>query len=343
MRDFTAVAVALPMLEDAATIRGSRPAQPDRARPRRRAAPLWTRRRVVALLVAYVVGLGGMVLVKGLFISADRYFLILLVPALALGLGAAYVRDFLPFVAAIIAYEELRGVAHLLRPDPFYAPMIEFDRFLFGGHLPTVVLQDWLWTGSLQWYDNLLAVVLRAHFFVPPTLLFLIWLERRELFYRCATTLVAVSLAGALIFAAFPAAPPWRASEVGRIPRVEKIGSVQGATPVKAPKSWIESQLLPNPYAAVPSLHTAYSLLTLLFALAWRRRVGLAFLAYPAVMWFSIVYFADHYVADIAVGALLAVAGWVAVGRLLRGPLARLAGPYPPPLAGARTFGGTTP
>jgi hypothetical protein len=307
---------------------------------------LWTRRRVVALLVAYVVGLGGMIWAKGLFISPDRYFLVLLVPALALGVARPYVRDFLPFVAAILAYEELRGLAHTLRPDPFYAPMIDFDRFFFFGHVPSVVLQDWMWSGSIQWYDQVLGLVARAHFFVPPTLLFLIWLERRELFYRAAIALVGVSMVGALVFLIFPAAPPWRASEVGLLPHLVKVGSEQAAaSPVDAPRSFIANLMLPNPYAAVPSLHTAYSLLTMLFALAWRPRIGVVFIAYPLVMWFTIVYFADHYVADIAVGAGMALAAWWVAGRLLRpgARLARFAGPFSPPLATARTFGGQKP
>ena len=57
---------------------------------------VWTRRRVAALVLGYLAGLAGMILVKGVFLSADRYFLILLVPAVALGVGRAYVRDFLP-------------------------------------------------------------------------------------------------------------------------------------------------------------------------------------------------------------------------------------------------------
>jgi len=304
---------------------------------------LWTRRRIVAMLVAYVVGLGGIVWLKGLFISPDRYFLVLLVPALVLGVARPYVRDFLPFVALIIFYEELRGLAHVINPEPFYEPMIAFDRVLFG-RLPTSIIQDLLWHGTLQWYDKVLAVVQRAHFFVPPTLLFLIWLERRELYYRCALTLLVVSFAGAFTFLVFPAAPPWKASETGRIEHVVKIGDVRNVTPVRSPRSWIESQLHPNPVAAVPSLHTAYSLLTVVFAFAWRRRVGWAFVVYPALMWFTIVYFADHYVFDIVVGAVFAVAAWHVAGRLLRrgGPLNRLAGPHAPPLAAAHTFGGPT-
>ena len=111
---------------------------------------IWTRRRVATLVLGYLVGLGAMVLVKGVFLSADRYFLILLVPALALRTGRAYIRDFLPFIVLVLLYEEARGVAHLLHPSPFYEPMLLFDRWLGFGEVPTIRLQDWLWQGHLS-------------------------------------------------------------------------------------------------------------------------------------------------------------------------------------------------
>ncbi|HNI42654.1 MAG TPA: hypothetical protein PK272_08280, partial [Methanoregulaceae archaeon] len=52
------------------------------------------------------------------FISGDRYFLILLVAALALGLGEAYVRDFLPFVVLILLYEEVTAGEDLAESTP---------------------------------------------------------------------------------------------------------------------------------------------------------------------------------------------------------------------------------
>jgi membrane-associated phospholipid phosphatase len=269
---------------------------------------------VATLVLGYLAGLGGMILARGVFLSADRYFLILLVPALALRVGRAYVRDFLPFIVLVLIYEEARGVAHLLHPSPFYEPMLMFDRWIGFGEVPTVRLQDLLWQGHLQWYDHALSLLDRLHFIVPPTLLLLIWLERREVYYRCAATLIAVSFAGALTFLAFPAAPPWL---------------------VATSKSWIESQILSNPVAAVPSLHAAYALLVLLFAYAWRGRIA-AWIAAPYTigMWFTIVYLADHYVVDIVVGAAYAMTCWYLVPRLFRRtPLRRLIGPFPSPLA----------
>jgi hypothetical protein len=297
---------------------------------------LWTRRRVATLVVGYLAGLGAMVLVKGVFLSADRYFLILLVPAVALRAGRAYVRDFLPFIVLVLLYEEARGLAHVLHPHPFYEPMLTLDRWIGLGQVPTIRLQGWLWHGHLEWYDHALSLLDRLHFIVPPTLLLVIWLERREVFYRCAATLVAVSYAGAATFLAFPAAPPWLASKHHLVPHVYRIGYIEGgSSPVATSKSWIEAHILSNPVAAVPSLHAAYSLLVLLFAYAWRGRIGAwCAVPYTAGMWFTVIYLGDHYVVDIVVGAAYALAGWVLVPRLLRAtPLRVLLGPFPSPLA----------
>ncbi|MCX6411215.1 MAG: phosphatase PAP2 family protein [Actinobacteria bacterium] len=305
---------------------------------------LWTRNRIALLIVGYLVGLGGMILIKGIYLSPDRYFVILLVPALVLGVGKGYVRDFLPLIIGIFIYEELRGVAHILNPEPYYMPHLKFDEIIFFGNNLTIVLQDLLWTGQVMWYDQVLGLLNRAHFIVPPTLLLLIWLENRALYYRALLTIVGCSMLGAVIFLIYPAAPPWAAAQIGLLPEMTKIGYAQAdASPIKASKSLIESLMLPNPYAAVPSLHTAYSTLVAIFALRWHRRFGYVMCIYPLAMYFCIVYFADHYVSDILVGIAVALFAWWAAGRLIARPgrLHRLAGPFPPPIASAR-FGSTT-
>ena len=303
------------------------------------ARSVWTTARIAVLVLAYLAGLGGMILLKGVYLSPDRYFLILLVPALVLGVAKGYVRDFLPLIVAILVYEQLRGLAHLANPDPFYRPHMEFDELILFGRNGSVVLQEWLWTGTVQWYDQVLGLLNRAHFIVPPTLLFLIWLDNRALYYRAATALVGASLIGALIFLLYPAAPPWAASQIGLLPELTKIGYAQAAAaPVSASKSFIEGLMLPNPYAAVPSLHTGYSTLVAIFALSWKRRFGYVMLLYPLTMYFCIVYFADHYISDILVGLAVAIVAWWGAGRLIDRPLGLgvLAGPFIPPITTAR-------
>ena len=129
--------------------------------------------------VAFAIALLAQILTFGVSLTPDRYVLVLLAPALVLGRGRRFLLDFVPFVLLIVLYEESRGIAHTLHPSPYYRPQLDAEKFLFFGHIPTVSLQNWLWTGSLQWYDQFLSFMTRVHFIVPPTLAFALWLKRR--------------------------------------------------------------------------------------------------------------------------------------------------------------------
>jgi hypothetical protein len=265
--------------------------------------------------VAFAIALLAQVLTFGLSLTPDRYALVLLAPALVIGRGRRFLLDFVPFVALIVLYEESRGIAHSLHPSPYYLPQLDAEKFLFFGHVPTVVLQNWLWTGHLQWYDEFLSSMTRVHFIVPPTLAFCLWLKRRALYYRFAATLLALSFAGAFTFWLFPAAPPWAAAAKGLIPPVANPAGVQAAdSPLPTDSGPLYHLVSGNPYAAVPSLHEGYSMLFFLFVvlLAWNTRwrwpvTGVAFL-YPVVQSIAVVYTANHYVIDLLIGAVYAFA-----------------------------------
>jgi membrane-associated phospholipid phosphatase len=68
---------------------------------------------------------------------------------------------------------------------------------------------------------------------------------------------------------------------------------------------------LANPVAAVPSLHTAYPVLIMLFfwsaAGRWRWWLPL----YPIAMSFALIYTSEHYFFDILLGWLYAIAVYV--------------------------------
>ena len=109
------------------------------------------------------------------------------------------------FAALIFAYSELRGLAHVIQPQPFYTPQLNLDKWLFGGHVPTVEMQGWWWTGSMHWYDHLLIDVGKLHYIVPTLLAFLLWMRRRALFFRFASSMLVLCFL-------FVAALVWRRS-----------------------------------------------------------------------------------------------------------------------------------
>jgi membrane-associated phospholipid phosphatase len=243
---------------------------------------------------------------------------VLLLPALVMRRGKLYLRDFGLFAALIVVYSELRGVAHVIRPEPYYTPQLNLDKWLFAGHVPTVEMQGWWWTGTMRWYDHLMIDYSKLHFLVPPLLAFALWMKRRALFFRFASSMLALSFAAALTFLLFPAAPPWAAGKTLLTPTVTKIDDSSWTS---VSSSFSLSKLITgNPDAAIPSLHAGYALLCFLFVagLVWRKRwrwfVIVPAALYPLTLSFARVYSGDHYVIDLLAGYLYAAAVYMAVG-----------------------------
>jgi membrane-associated phospholipid phosphatase len=64
-----------------------------------------------------------------------------------------------------------------------------------------------------------------------------------------------------------------------------------------------------NVFAAIPSLHAAYPVISLYFAVKMRLRLAsFMFLVILLGIWFSAVYSRHHYILDVLLGAACAVA-----------------------------------
>ncbi len=301
-------------------------------RPRRRVAlpgdwgaPVSpTRARAVAAALALVASAALVTRVDGLDWTPDRMLLVFLVPALVLRGAVRYLRDFVPFALLIFAYAELRGLAHVVAPHPFYSPQLRLEHALFGA-VPAQWLQARLWDGTTRWYDTLADGLLRVHYVAPPLLAFLLWVGSRARFFRFAASMIALSFAAAVVFAAFPAAPPWAAAQAGLLPGVVKLPHPFAQAPAAGinAHSSLGSIVPGNPYAAIPSLHAGYAFLVFLTVASLALRYGgrlrwpLAALcfAYPLAQSFAVVYTGNHYVVDIVVGDLFALAAFVGTNR----------------------------
>jgi membrane-associated phospholipid phosphatase len=258
----------------------------------------------------------------GLSLTADRYLVILFVPALVLRRGRVYLRDFGLFAVLMLVYAEARGFAHYVRPQPYYAPQLHLEKWLFGGIVPTAELQRLWWHGTLHWWDKLLFDVAKLHFVVPPLLAFALWIRRRALFFRFATSMLALSFAGAITFLLYPSAPPWAAGRALLTPTVTRIDD--GPWSAVPNSVSLSSVVQSNPYAAIPSLHGGYAMLVYLFVVSlawgtrWRWPVAIASACYPLALSFSVVYTGNHYVVDILIGYAYAAVTFVLVRRFWR-------------------------
>ena len=73
---------------------------------------------------------------------------------------------------------------------------------------------------------------------------------------------------------------------------------------------------IPNPIAAIPSLHAVYPIYITLFALNHWGKKALPIVLYPLSIGFAIVYLGHHYVIDFIAGGLVALCAYLIVFTL---------------------------
>lgn len=282
------------------------------------------------------VGIVGTLLCLALYVNEpsfptpDKLLVLVLFVGLIFGQAIELFKRLAPFVLLLAVYESFRGIADHLNTNVNYMFMPIADRLMFFGELPTNALQNVMWNGQVQWYDFALYVAYMLHYVLPIFLAVLIWKKRESHYWRFITTYVLVSFAGFVTFVLFPAAPPWMASDAGLIEPISRVSSsVWFALGIQDFPS-LYSQVSPNPVAAVPSLHAAYSTLFCLFIFQlFKGRWRYITLLYPSAIYFGTVYMGEHYLIDEILGGLYAAVGFLAAVPVTK-QLGRLVERIPP-------------
>jgi membrane-associated phospholipid phosphatase len=263
--------------------------------------------------VAYLVLVFGVMLWRGISIEPEFVVLALLLIAIALGRGRSFVVDWLPFLVLFLAYEEMRGFA----AKTGFAPhdLSGLERLLFGGTIPTLVLQHAFYhPGVVSWQDVAAMFFYFMHFPLPIVVGFYFWVNSREHYRRFVAALLLMSFLAFATYLFFPSAPPWYQFK----DQVVKINdkTVAALWDGRYFVSEIYTSFNPNRFAAFPSLHAAFPTLAAVYA--WRRYrvLAIGLIAWTVAVLFSIVYLGEHYVVD-ALDGFLYVAAATAIVELV--------------------------
>ena len=195
------------------------------------------------------------------------------------------------------------------------------DRLFAGGVTPTERLQDAFYTpGSTGILDYLTTGVHTSYYVMPHLVAVALWwygsrTEKTTAFRQYLVASIAMMAIGLLLYALLPTSPPWIEATVDDEMLVHRITRASNAGETRDPEQVYTFFTDPNPVAAMPSLHTAITVL-MAFAL-WRVRsvLGIAGAVYSVAMGFSLVYLGEHYLVDVIAGAGLAVIVTFAVNR----------------------------
>jgi hypothetical protein len=213
----------------------------------------------------------------------------------------------------ILAYQLARGVADRSPSVAFENArgVIDFERRVTG-----------LWELSLQsWTESfhLLGLLTSwtywlSQFAVVGLALLWVYFRHYDHFFRFRNLLMLANLIGLVGYVLLPTAPPRFFPQLGFVDTLASLGTPNHGSSLV--------QLASNPYAAMPSLHSADALivgvtLAVLIRPLWLKAL---WLIWPLWVWFAVMATANHFWLDIAAGIAVVL---VAAAFIHRRPLRR--------------------
>ena len=151
-----------------------------------------------------------------------------------------------------------------------------------------------------------------SQFVIVAVALLWIYFRAHERFFRFRDTLIAANLIGLIGYVLVPTAPPRMFPTAGFHDTLAEHSTINHSSAAVAVSA--------NPYAAMPSLHSADALIVgVTMALVVRRPwAKVLWLAWPAWVWFSVMATGNHFWLDIAAGVVVAGVAALHVARWRR-------------------------
>jgi membrane-associated phospholipid phosphatase len=210
----------------------------------------------------------------------------------------------------LAAYQVARGVADRNPPRAFDNGLhvIGIERnahALFEVTLQRIVDGSQLLAALASWtYWN-------SEFTVVGLALLFVYLRRNEAFVRFRNAILLSNVIGLVGYVLLPTAPPRMFPDLGFADTLADFGGLNHGSGLV--------EIAANPYAAMPSLHSADALIVglVLFSVCRNRFFKAAWLLWPAWVWFSVMATGNHFWLDVLAGVVVAAIG---LGIVYGGP-----------------------
>lgn len=239
----------------------------------------------------------------------------LLVAYFAFPLSRKIFWAFLFFVVYWLIYDALRIYPNYMVNSVSIEELYNLEKSIFGIHTSDGVLtpNEYAKANATPFLD-----VLAPSFYltwVPLPMLFVLYLFFTDKFTMAKFTaaFLLINIVGLIIYYIYPAAPPWFVSEYGFEFRPGTPGSAAGLLKfddyfgIDIFKNMYEKN--GNVFAAIPSLHSAFPMLLLYYGIKKRMIIAsVFFFIILAGIWFAAVYTNHHYIIDVLLGGLTALA-----------------------------------
>jgi membrane-associated phospholipid phosphatase len=214
------------------------------------------------------------------------------------------------FVMADLLYETVRGISESNQAIPFQnaRSLISTEKSLH--FFVEQSIQSWAMDHRVL-IDFANFMYVNSHFVITTSALVWLYLRHNEKFYFVRNMFV-VAMGLALVgYLLLPTAPPRFFPELGFVDTLSYYVNVKHDSGLVT--------LFFNPYAAVPSMHVAFSLLIAgpAMLIVRRRASKVLWALYPLVVAFVVVVTGNHWLLDAFAGAAVAGAAAIVSARVL--------------------------
>jgi membrane-associated phospholipid phosphatase len=224
-------------------------------------------------------------------------------------------RQILLFVGGYVLYQLVNGLIATGNPyKPFgdATKVIDLERglhvFVEPGIQAWALNKHWL-IDAADW------AYLYSHYVITVGVMAFIYFRRNSAFYFMRNMFIVAMMIALVGYAVFPTAPPDLMPEWGFTDAISQFFGTPHIDGSGAATAFV------NIYAAVPSMHVCFAVMTgwPMARLARRRAAKIAWALYPAWITFVVVATGNHYLTDVFLGALTAgIAALVAKQLLAR-------------------------
>ncbi len=203
------------------------------------------------------------------------------------------VRNWIPIVFILIAYENLGDLVHLVNPHDADPALVEIDAALFLGHNPTLMLERVI----RPWFSEIMHMCYVNYYPFLPVIGFVLYMGRD--YHRFRNVMMSVILGFYLGYVGYLLVPT-----VG--PRYHMADlftvSVEGTTMLSSKVYEMLNALESTRRDCFPSLHTAITVIVTVYAFRYRRWLFWLMLPFCLGIIMATMYLRYHYVIDVIAG-----------------------------------------
>lgn len=249
--------------------------------------------------------------IPNVFVGAIQRFFVVLFAIFVVWLIARYkpnwrvFRDALPFGFCIAIYTNLHDTVHFVNPHDIQETLIQMDAWLFG-------TQPCVWTQQFihPTLTEIFSFCYMIFFLFAPFVAAVLYFQKRYPAFRYTLfSVIFCFYLGYILYILFPAVPP------RIILKPFFYIDFQGALITDAALKTV-SIFHADSRCAFPSLHSAVTLLSLMFAWKYSKVAFWAMLPFCVGLLLSTIYLRHHYVVDLFAGFILAIFSFIVAPRI---------------------------